>query len=300
MPLAVEKIIIKNRDSKTPTEDSVRSINRHGYHQVAYLDWTSTEKAVGTTTVCVHGLTRNGHDFDPLARILSDDRRVICPDLPGRGRSGRLPGANDYNLLQYNLDISMVFARLGDDSFDFIGTSLGGMIGIVLAAMDNSPIRRLVVNDIAPEIPSSAARRVTGYLDRDPVFPDLEAVEQQLRTSLAPFGPMTDADWQRMARTSVVETAGGFQLSFDPAIAENFRRYWLMVYFNLWHYWEKIRCPVLILRGKESDFLTERLRDKMIERLPHADVIEFDDVGHTPTLNAPIQTGPLQTWLDKP
>ena len=118
--------------------------------------------------------------------------------------------------------------------------------------------------------------------------------------TFAPFGPMTDADWRRMAETSSMATDKGYRLAYDPGIAQNFRRYWLLINANLWRYWDRITCPVLILRGSESDFLTTPLLERMVRRLPHAEVVEFDGVGHTPTLNAPEQIKPVVRWLELP
>jgi pimeloyl-ACP methyl ester carboxylesterase len=278
-----------------PRESKVRSIGRHGFHNIAYLDWG--DPAAAETVFCVHGHSRNSHDFDPLARVLAARRRVICPDLAGRGRSDWLADPSDYHLLQYNLDLTVLAARVGAERFDWIGTSLGGLMGIALAGIPDSPIRRLVVNDIAPEVPLPALRRVAAYMEEDRRFEDYAAVESYLRAALAPFGPMTDADWRRMACTSAVQSEGGLRLTLDPAIAQNLRRTWLFVHFNLWRYWEHITCPVLILRGTQSDYLTPPLLDRMRGRLPHAEVIEFDGVGHTPTLNAPEQIDPVLQWL---
>ena len=278
-----------------PRDASVRSIGRHGYHRIAYRDWGDPAAPV---VFCVHGLSRNSHDFDPLARVLAANRRVICPDIVGRGRSDWLVDPSDYHLIQYNLDMTVLAARVGAESFDWIGTSLGGLMGIVLAGVPNSPIRRLVINDIAPEVPTAALQRLALYLGADRRFPDLKAVEAHLRETLAPFGPMTDADWRRMAETSVRKSADDYRLAYDPGIAQNFRRFWLPIHANLWRYWDRISCPVLILRGAESDFLTPLLLDRMLRRLPHADVIEFEGVGHTPTLNAPDQIKPVVHWLE--
>lgn len=280
-----------------PRDCRARSIGRHGYHQIAYRDWG--DRDAGETVFCVHGLTRNSRDFDPLARVLARDRRVICPDLVGRGGSDWLADPADYHLLQYNLDFTVLEARIGAERFDWIGSSLGALMGMSLAGLPNAPIRRLVVNDIAPEVPFAALRRVTSYMGEKDLFPDLAAVEAHLRETLAPFGPMTDADWRRMAETSSVATEEGYRMAYDPGILQNFRRYWLIVHFNLWRYWEKIACPVLILRGTESDFLTQPLLDRMLRLLPHAEVIEFEGVGHTPTLNAPEQINPVLEWFGR-
>lgn len=288
---------VPQRTAPEPRDASVRSIGRHGYHRIAYRDWGDPAAPV---VFCAHGLSRNSHDFDPLARRLAAHRRVVCPDLVGRGRSDWLADPADYHLIQYNLDATVVAARVGAESFDWIGTSLGGLMGIVLAGVPNSPIRRLVVNDIAPEVPLSALHRLARYLGAEPRFPDLASVEAHLRETLSPFGPMTDADWRRMAETSAVATDRGYRMAYDPEIAHNFRRFWLPIHTSLWRFWDRITCPVLILRGARSDFLTPPLLDRMLRRLPHAEVIEFEGVGHTPTLNADAQIMPLLRWLELP
>lgn len=277
---------------------SVRCINSKSFHRINYLDWGAVDSK--ETVFCIHGLTRNSHDFDVLARRLSDKRRVVCPDTAGRGRSDWLPDHEDYQIQQYNMDFTVLAAHIGAPEYSLIGTSLGGMMGMVLAAMPNSPVQRLVINDIAPEVPHSAMSRLGAYLHLDPFFKSLDEVEAHLRRTLSPFNPMTDEDWAHLALTSSREADGGFRLAFDPDISNTYgRRYWYMMYFNLWKYWVRIKCPVLILRGKDSDFLTEHLLERMVRKLPHAKVIEFPNTGHTPTLNAPEQVDPIVAWFDK-
>lgn len=273
----------------------IRCISPHGFHDMAYRDWGDPNAA--SRVVCVHGLTRNAHDFDPLAARLAKESRVICADLAGRGNSDWLDDPTNYNLMQYNMDMTVLTSHFGHDSVDWIGTSLGGLIGISLAGMNNSPIRRLIVNDIAPEIPYAALRRITSYAGQQQVFDTLEDFEAHLRDTLKPFAPMTDADWSSMARNSSVPTTQGYRAHHDPRIMQNFRNYFFFMHFNLWKFWEKITCPVLILRGADSDFLPRTLLDKMIKRLPHAEFLEFEGVGHTPTLNANEQIEPIATWL---
>lgn len=287
----------RKRPAAKPRTGKVRCISRHGFHDVAYRDWGKA--SASDRVICVHGLTRNAHDFDPLAALLANTHRVVCPDLPGRGQSDWLSDPSDYHLLQYNMDMTVLLAQFGYDCVDWVGTSLGGLIGIALAGLPNTPIRRLIVNDIAPEIPYAALRRITSYAGHQRVFDSMNEVEAHLRETLAPFGPMTDADWARMARTSSFQAEDGFHTHHDPDIMQNFKRYFMFMHFNLWKFWDKITCPVLILRGTESDFLTESLRDKMIGRLPHAEIIEFNGIGHTPTLNTADQITPIQNWLKK-
>lgn len=275
---------------------SVISINTKSFHRVVYQDWGNADNP--DTLFCLHGLTRNARDFDVIARRMADKRRVICPDMAGRGKSDWLPNNQDYQIPQYNVDLMMICASLGCERFDILGTSLGGMMGMILAAMRNSPVRRLIINDIAPEVPHTAMARLGRYLHLDPHFDTLADLEQHLRETLSPFHPMTDDDWHRIAKNSSRKVDGGYKMAFDPDISNTYqRRYWYMMYFNLWKYWVRIRCPVLILRGKESGFLTEHLLERMLSKLPHADVLEFDGAGHTPTLNAPEQIDPVLQWL---
>ncbi|WP_170386298.1 alpha/beta fold hydrolase [Ruegeria atlantica] len=278
-----------------PRLGKVRCISRHGFHDVAYRDWG--DETASDRAFCVHGLTRNAHDYDPLAARLAVTHRVICPDLPGRGQSDWLNDPSDYHLLQYNMDMTVLLSRFGYSSIDWVGTSLGGLIGIALAGLSNTPIRRLIINDIAPEIPYTALRRITSYAGNQRVFESLEEVEAHLRETLAPFGPMTDADWARMAKTSSFEAGDGYHTHHDPDIMQNFRQYFMFMHFNLWKFWEKITCPVLILRGTDSDFLPPNLLDRMIDRLPSAEFLEFEGVGHTPTLNSSAQIDPVVDWL---
>lgn len=274
---------------------SVQCVSRHGFHKVAYRDWG--DQHAQDCLVCVHGLTRNARDFDRLAEHLSLKMRVICADLAGRGQSDWLNDSSDYHLLQYNMDMTTLLARTSLPQVDWLGTSLGGLIGISLAGMEGSPIRRLIINDVAPEIPYAALRRITSYVETQTEFGTLGEVEAHLRETLSPFAPMTDDDWAMMAKTSVFETATGFHQHHDPGIISNFRRYFMFMHFNIWKYWDAISCPVLVLRGTESDFLTERLRDQMTERLSNVSVIEFEGVGHVPTLNSVEQISVIQEWL---
>lgn len=276
---------------------SVRSINPKGFHRIAYHSWGAESEA--RAAICVHGLTRHGGDFDPLAQVLARRQRVICPDLVGRGASDWLPDASDYHVPQYNCDLVTLMAATGCTEADWIGTSLGGLCGIMLAGMPNTPIRRLIINDVAPEVPLPALRRVSTYLSTRLRFADFDEANAHLRQVYAGFGPMNDDDWHHMARTSVYrDKDGSYAPHFDPDIGANFRNYWLTYRFNLWSYWRKITCPILIIRGSNSDFLTPELLDRMRQYQPSACVHECDGVGHTPTLNCPEQIEPIRAWLN--
>ena len=298
-----KKVATVKKPRIKPRAGVATSISSKGFHNLVYQEWGEPkehgEYEEVPPVMCLHGLTRNSRDFDALAKNLSTDRRVVCPDTVGRGYSDWLRTHEDYNLPQYNLDVAVVAARANLVQYDIVGTSLGGLMGIILASMDRSPIRRLVVNDIAPEIPMVALQRLSHYLGENPLFDNLQEVEAYIREKYEPIKPMKKANWKAMAKHSSFKTDEGFRMAYDPSIAENYNRYWLLMYFNIWEYWENITCPVLVLRGTESDFLTESLQERMQRELPHVEFIEFKGVGHTPSLNSKKQIEPIREWLDK-
>jgi len=281
------------------------SISSKGFHTLAYRYWrnqlalSEDLEQENTPVVCLHGLTRNCRDFDSLAKTLSKDRTVICPDTAGRGNSDWLRSNEDYSLSQYNLDVAVVAADADLDVYDIVGTSLGGLMGMILSGMDRTKIRRLVINDIAPEIPMHALQRLGKYLGENPLFDSLKSAEKYMREKYEPIKPMQDTHWKKLAKHGTLKTSEGYRLAYDPSIAENYRRYWLLMYFNIWEYWENIQCPVLVLRGAESDFLTDDLVEKMKETLPHAEFLNFKGVGHTLSLNSRKQINIIKDWLDK-
>ncbi len=275
----------------------VSSISKRGFHRIAYVEWG--DPASDRVAVCVHGLSRQGRDFDLLAFAMAREGwRVICPDLAGRGRSGWLHDPQEYNLPQYAIDLTTVIARLGVPSVDWIGTSLGGLIGMVLAGQENSPIRRLVVNDIGPFLPWQALHRLANSVRNAPLsFPDLASVVAHYRTVLAPFGQLTNDEWEHLARHSVTEVkGGGWHKLCDPEITAAFRP-GLFFNLSLWSYWDTIRCPTLVLRGADSDLLLPSTAKEMTRRGPRADLVEFPNCGHAPALMDEQQIGTVVNWL---
>jgi len=256
---------VKRKPQIKPRVGVASSISSKGFHNLVYQEW-GDPKELGEY-----------EEIPPvMCKDLSADRRVVCPDTVGRGYSDWLREHEDYNLPQYNLDVAVVAARANLLQYDIIGTSLGGLMGIILASMDRSPVRRLVVNDIAPEIPMVALQRLSHYLGENPLFDNLKEVEAYIREKYEPIKPMKKAQWKAMAKHSSFETDEGYRLAYDPSISENYNRYWLLMYFNIWEYWENITCPVLVLRGTESDFLTEALKERMERELPHVEFLEFE------------------------
>ena len=280
-------------------EGSWLGISRRGFHRLAYVEWG--DPAAERVALCVHGLSRQGRDFDHLAAALAGRGwRVVCPDLVGRGRSDWLRDPDEYTLPQYAMDMTGLIARLNVPRVDWVGTSLGGLIGMVLAGQAKSPVARLVVNDIGPYLPWSALHRLANTVRTAPHhFPSLEAATAYFRGSLAPFGPLDDAHWHHLARHSVVEAPeGGWRKLFDPDIIASFRS-GLFFNLSLWNYWDAITCPTLLLRGVHSDLLLASTAHEMQRRGPRPDLIEFSGVGHAPALMDPAQIEVVASWLEQ-
>jgi len=276
-------------------ERRISCLGPHGFHPLVYAAWG--EGAGGVPVICVHGLTRNGRDFDALAARLARRCRVLCPDMPGRGRSPWLAASEDYGYPLYMADATALIATLGVDEVDWIGTSMGGIIGMLLASLPGSPIRRLVLNDIGPFIPKAALERLGGYVGGDPRFADLGEVEAYLRRVHAPFGPLTDAQWRHLAVHGHRGLAdGGFALGYDPAIGDALKGEMADVEF--WASYDRISCPTLVLRGTESDLLPAATAQEMTRRGPGAELWELPGIGHAPALMDDEQIARVEAFLD--
>jgi pimeloyl-ACP methyl ester carboxylesterase len=267
-----------------------------GPHRIAYLEWG--DPGAHDTVVCVHGLTGRARDFDALATALADaGHRVVCPDVVGRGDSDRLADPSGYELRQYVSDMRALLAHLGVSEVDWVGTSMGGLIGMALAASSPSPVRRLVLNDIGHFVPTAALQRLDAYTGSDPTFADLTEAEAYLRLHYAPFGALTDEQWARMARQRArPREGGGYGLHYDPAIAVNLHAT-AHRDADLWRLWDEIACQVLALRGAESDLFPQETVAEMATRGPGVEVIEFADCGHAPPLLERSQIAPVVAWL---
>ena len=276
-------------------ERNLSCLGSSGFHRIVYSEWPGPAGA--PTLVCVHGLTRNGKDFDDLAEALSARYRVICPDMPGRGRSENLRVAAEYDYSTYLSDTAALLARLDVDSVDWVGTSMGGLIGMMLAARPGNPIRKLVLNDIGPFLSKVGLERIGDYVGLDPTFPSLEAFETALRANYASFGALTDAQWRKMARDSAREKpGGGWGFAYDPRIGDAFKDVPLED-ADLWPIWDAIRCPTLLLRGAQSDLVSRETAEAMTRRGPKAKFVEFPGVGHAPALLDEDQIGVVRDFL---
>ena len=280
------------------TQRILPALGPQGFHRIAYTEWGST--AGRRPLVCVHGMTRNGRDFDPLAAALSDRWRVVCPDIVGRGRSEWLADPQGYGYAQYVSDMAMLIARLDTEQVDWVGTSMGGVIGMALASRPNSPIRRLVINDIGPFIPGKFLGRLRRYVGKVPHLADMAAVEEYLRQVHAPFGPLTGEQWRHLATHSARPLAGGgFGLAYDPGIAEAAFTKAKPDDVEMWDIWDRITCPVLVLRGASSDLLLPDTVDRMRRRGPQMEAVEIPGCGHAPALMAADQIALVRAWLER-
>ena len=282
----------------TPTERHFLGLGRGGFHRIRYFDWGDARAA--ETVVCVHGLTRNAHDFDRLAEHivgrLVGRYRVVTIDIVGRGGSDWLRDPADYSYAQYQVDATALIARLDLDRVHWIGTSMGGFLGMLLAAQAGTPLRSLLVNDVGPFIPKAALQRIADYVGLDNRFSTLEGVERHMRKVHAPFGPLTDRDWYEMARHGHRHLPDGtYALAYDPAIVDNVKKNVADV--DLWPVWDRIACPTLVLRGAESDLLPADTAKAMTERGPKARLVELPGIGHAPALMAADQLDLVEAWL---
>ena len=274
---------------------SLSCLGPHGFHRLAYWEWPGPPGA--RTVLCVHGLTRNGRDFDTLAEALAASCRVICPDFPGRGHSEWLSDPADYNYAVYLADMAALIARLDVDAVDWVGTSMGGLVGMAMAAQKATPIRRLVINDIGPLIAKEGLQRIGSYVGRDPSFRDAAELEAVLRQVAAPFGPLSDAQWKHLATVSTRQKPDGtLGFAYDPHIGDAFRDA-PEADIDLWPQWDAIACPTLVLRGAQSDLLRRQDAEAMTQRGPKARLVELAGIGHAPALMAADQIATIRDFL---
>jgi pimeloyl-ACP methyl ester carboxylesterase len=267
------------------------------FHRLAFEEWGDPD---ASPIVCVHGLTRNGRDFDALAQALAGPYRVICVDLPGRGHSDWLDDPMLYQAQHYVTALAHLLVWVGRD-VAWVGTSLGGICGMIVAAMEGAPVTRLVLNDVGPFIPAEALRRIRDYMvasGDSPMmarFPDLEAIERHLRFIHAPFGPLSDEQWAQLARNSArVLPDGRFTMHYDPRIAEPLRGH-DPVDVDMWALWERIRVPAMVVRGATSDVLLPDTFARM--KGSGATSLEVPMTGHAPALLDPAQIEAIRSFL---
>jgi len=266
-----------------PRERHLRSLSAHGFHRVVYYEWGERDNP--DVVVCVHGIGRNGRDFDVLAEALASTHRVLAPDMPGRGKSEWLRNPLDYIAPTYLTTLTALICASGAEDVTWVGTSMGALLGIMAASLPETPVKRLVVNDAGPVLDPAAIARIGQYFGTDPTFATYDELAAYVRTISAPFGPLTDAQWEHVTRTNARQRDDGkWGVGYDPAIAIPFRAQPTAA--NLWPLWDAIRCPTLVLRGALSDLLASETAREMTARGPKPRVIEFAGVGHAPMLLA--------------
>jgi pimeloyl-ACP methyl ester carboxylesterase len=281
--------------------------------RMAYWDWASTAGESRHVVVCVHGLSRQGRDFDTLARALGERCRVIAVDVTGRGHSDWLADPMAYQVPTYAADLAALLmylrAQAPSTIIDWVGTSMGGLIGMAIAAQPALAPRRLVLNDVGPSIQWEALQRISTYLGQNPSFDSEQAAMDYLASISTGFGPHTPAQWEALSRPLLREREGRWWLHYDPAIAvpvkaltgmadqAQARQFARDGESTLWQLYDAITAPTLLLRGGQSDLLTEATADEMARRGPRARRVVFEGVGHAPTLVADDQVAAVKEFL---
>lgn len=284
-----------------PRLEHVQCLDALGLHRMAFWEWGERDNP--RVLVCVHGLSRQGRDFDTLARALSPHYRVVCPDVVGRGQSDWLTDPLGYQVPAYVADMVTLLARLNARHVHWVGTSMGGLIGMGLAALHGSPIERLVLNDVGPAIRFEAIERIAGYLGAPMRFEDLDDAADYMWSISEGFGPHTREQWLALCRPMVkaADDGPGLVLHYDPAIAVPFKNFSAdmaaLGEAMLWQRYDAIKCPTLLLRGAQSDLLGADTAQQMTQRGPKARLVEFAGVGHAPTLQADDQIAAVADFL---
>ena len=280
----------------------VQCLDTRGLHRMAYWEWG--DPANRRVLVCVHGLSRQGRDFDTLAADLCGTYRVVCPDVVGRGQSDWLADPTGYAVPAYVADMVTLLARLDAEVVDWVGTAMGGLIGLGVAALAHSPLRRLVLNDVGPVIEPSSLQRIGTYLGLPVRWRSVDEAADALLAISQGFGPHTREQWLALTRPQLVPDGDGFKPHYDPAIAVPFRAITPEMAAAgqalLWQAWDSLKLPVLLLRGADSDLLSPATARAMTERGPKARLVEFAGVGHAPTLVQAEQRQAVREFLTAP
>lgn len=268
-----------------------------GFHRLHYVEWG--KRANKRVVVLAHGYSGNARDFDFIARALQDDYRVICPDIAGRGQSDWLSAPLGYNFGQFLADLGSLVARVGASQVDWVGTSMGGLLGMLLAALPHSPIRRLVMNDVGAFLPSQALREIGNNLIAPAHFDSQIAIEDHLRHSHRDWGNLSNAQWQHLVTHGSRADGEGYRLHYDPRIAQLGNQWTPGPGLFFWDVWERVNCPVLLLRGERSNVFPVSVAEQMQSRHEATQLVEFPDCGHAPALMSREQIDVVRTFLDE-
>jgi len=262
----------------------VECINGKSSHRMAYHAWGDPSNT--RVLLCVHGLTRRGSDFKTLAQAMCQDYYVVCPDVVGRGDSDRLANPMQYAVPQYLADMIALVKQLGVSQVNWFGTSMGGLIGMVYAAMPNSPIRKMLINDVGPRIELEAIARLGSYVGKPFGFANRADALERLNTICATFGDHTLEEWEVYNGPMLVQREGQWVMHYDPDIAVPFASVNPIMAkageMAMWHAFKQIHVPILIVRGGNSDLLSAATVAEMCKSNPYARSIEIPNVGHAP------------------
>jgi len=282
-----------------PRLNHVQCLDARGLHRMAYWEWG--DAANPRVLVCAHGVSRQGRDFDVLAQAMSDRYRVVCPDVVGRGQSDALADPSGYQIPAYVADMVTLLARLNASTVHWFGTSMGGLIGLGLASLKQTPISRLVLNDVGPAIRFEAIQRISSYLGAPVRWSTLDEAADYLWSISQGFGPHTREQWLALTRPMLKPDGDGYKPHYDPAIAVPFKALTLELVARgetmTWAAYDAISCPTLLLRGADSDLLTRETAIAMTQRGPKAQLREFEGVGHAPMLIADDQVRAVREFL---
>ncbi|MES3001145.1 MAG: alpha/beta hydrolase [Pseudomonadota bacterium] len=295
-----------------PTLNYVSCPDPSGGHRMAYWQWGDAK--AGHVVVCAHGLSRQGRDFDVLAQVLVERAggalRVVCPDVVGRGRSDWLNDPTGYQIPAYAADMLAMLGHLHHEAavttLDWVGTSMGGLIGLGVAGTPKlplpTPVRRLVLNDVGPEIQWQALQRIGTYLGNTGKFESVQQAADAMWAISTSFGPHTPGQWLALSQAMVKPLPdGGVTLHYDPAIAVPFRTLTEQAAAEgqaaLWHLYDNVRAQTLLTRGAKSDLLSHETAQAMTQRGPRARLVEFEGVGHAPTFIAADQVEAVASFL---
>jgi pimeloyl-ACP methyl ester carboxylesterase len=285
-----------------PRLNHVQCLDAQGLHRMAYWEWGDPMNP--RVLVCVHGLSRQGRDFDALAQAMQADYRVVCPDVVGRGQSDWLADPAGYQIPAYAADMVTLLARLNAGTVHWVGTSMGGLIGLVVGALKHSPVQRLVLNDVGPVLEFDALARIGTYLGMPLRWKTVEEAAAALWIISQGFGPHTEEQWLALTRPMVKAEGEGYVPHYDLNIAVPFRAITPDIAkaaeAQVWGMYDALRCPVLLLRGANSDLLSPATAKAMTERGPKAELREFAGVGHAPMLNSPDQIAVVREFLLRP
>ncbi|MFZ4062723.1 MAG: alpha/beta fold hydrolase [Polynucleobacter sp.] len=255
-----------------------------GPHRMAYYAWGNPRNS--KVLLCVHGLTRRGSDFKTLAQAMSSDYYVVCPDVVGRGDSDRLKNPMLYAVPQYVADMASLIKHLGVAQVDWFGTSMGGLIGMVYASMPNSPIRKMLINDVGPRIEPEAIKRLGSYVGQPFAFTNRDDALERLNVICASFGDHTPQEWEIYNGPMLIEKEGVWAMHYDPDISVPFASVNPIMAkageMAMWHAFKQIHIPMLIVRGGDSDLLSAATVAEMCKVNPYARSIVIPGVGHAP------------------